>query len=119
MQLSWNIFGQASPSRYMHMNCQNWHNFAADDGDGFSGGGDPIEQGGPRLAARGHQGGLPDALQVDFCLALLKQPRGVCEFIQEMIWIMDKRCIGNPFQLPKSLFTQSARNSRTMFLKKT
>ena len=47
---------------------------AADDGDGFSGGGDPIEQGGPRLAARGHQGGLPDALQVDFCLALLKQP---------------------------------------------
>ena len=72
MQLSWNIFGQASPSRYMHMNCQNWHNFAADDGDGFgfSGGGDPVEQGGPRLAARGHQGGLPDALQVDFCLAL-------------------------------------------------
>ena len=85
MQLSWNIFGQASPSRYMHMNCKNWHNFAADDGDGFSGGGDPVEQGGPRLAARGHQGGLPDALQVDFCLALLKQPRGVCEFIQEII----------------------------------
>ena len=44
---------------------------AADDGDGFSGGGDPVEQGRPRLAAGCHQGRLPDPFQVDLCVSLV------------------------------------------------